>query len=152
MRKSAGSEGLRSWALVLALMGLTIRAEAGPENENQVSVLQQPSSPFRVTVVEENPTFALFGRDRHYTNGFKLALTSGQLADDSIWSAPVRLLRAIYVFSRPSEGTDNRLEWTPVAQDIFTPQDHTHKFVTPSDRPFAGWLYAGFDWIQNDND
>jgi lipid A 3-O-deacylase len=147
-----GWRGLRSWALVLVLMGLTIRAEAGPENESQISIVQQPGSPFRVTIIEENPTFALFGRDRHYTNGFKLALTSCQLADDSIWNAPVRLLRAIYVFNRPSEGTDNRLEWTPVAQDIFTPQDHDHKFVTPSDRPFAGWLYAGFDWIQNDND
>jgi hypothetical protein len=83
-------------------MGLIVRAEAGPENENQISVIQQPSSPFRVTVVEENPTFALFGRDRHYTNGFTLALTSGQLVDDSIRNAPVRLLRAIYVFNRPS--------------------------------------------------
>src|SRR5258707_11961530 len=124
--------GLCSWVLGLALMGLTICAEAGPENESQISIVQQPSSPFRVTIIEENPTFALFGRDRHYTNGFKLALTSCQLADDSIWNAPVRLLRAIYVFNRPGDGTDNRLEWTPVAQDIFTPQDHDHKIVTPS--------------------
>jgi lipid A 3-O-deacylase len=140
------------WILLLVSFSLTLRAEAGLQNEDQTSVIKPPSSPFRVTVVEENPTMAVFGRDRHYTNGFKLALTSSQLVDDSIWNAPVRLLRSIYVFNRPSNVTDNRLEWTPAAQDIFTPQDHTHKSVTPNDRPFAGWLYAGFDWIQNDND
>jgi hypothetical protein len=133
------------WILLLVSFSLTLRAEAGLQNEDQTSVVKPPSSPFRVTVVEENPTMAVFGRDRHYTNGFKLALTSSQLVDDSIWNAPVRLLRSIYVFNRPSNVTDNRLEWTPAAQDIFTPQDHTHKFVTPNDRPFAGWLYAGFD-------
>jgi hypothetical protein len=152
LRKSVRGNGLGGWILVLVFFGLTLRAEAASLNEDQISVIKPPSSPFRVTVIEENPTMAVFGRDRHYTNGFKLALTSSQLADDSIWNAPVRLLRAIYVFNQPSDGTDNRLEWTPAAQDIFTPQDHTHKFVTPSDRPFAGWLYAGFDWIQNDND
>ena len=51
--------GLRSWALVLVLMGLTVRAKAGPENENRISVIQQSSSPFRVTVRRRNPTFAL---------------------------------------------------------------------------------------------
>jgi lipid A 3-O-deacylase len=147
-----GWRGLCSWILALVCFGLILRVEAGLPTEDQISVSKPPGSPFRVTVIEENPTMAVFGRDRHYTNGFKLALTSSQLADDSIWNAPVRLLRSIYVFNRPSAGTDNRLEWTPAAQDIFTPQDHTHKIVTPNDRPFAGWLYAGFDWIQNDND
>ena len=52
--------GLCGWAVLIALMGLTIRAEAGPENE--ISIIQQPSSPFRVTIIEENPTLALFGR------------------------------------------------------------------------------------------
>src|SRR5260370_39816028 len=131
LRKNAGSEGLRTWALILALMGFAVRAEAGPENENQISVIQQPSSPFRVTVVEENPTFALFGRDRHYTNGFKLALTSGQLADDSIWTTPVRLLRAIYVFNRPTKGTANPLHWPPLPHDFLTPQHQTTTFLPP---------------------
>ena len=150
--RSAESAGLGSWALVLALLCLTIRAEAGPLNDNQISVIEQPSSPPRVTIIEENPTFALFGRDRHYTNGFKLAITSGQLADESIWNAPIRLLREIYVFAPPTADTDDRLEWTPAAQDIFTAQDHTHKFADSNDRPFAGWLYAGFNWIQNVDD
>jgi lipid A 3-O-deacylase len=152
LRQWAGIEGLGYLSIVLALLCSTIRTEAGPPNEDQTSIIEVPSSPFRVTIVEENPTMAAYGRDRHYTNGFKFALTSCQLADDSIWNLPVRLLRSVYVFNRPGDGTDNRLEWTPAAQDIFTPQDHTHKFVSPNDRPFAGWLYAGFNWIQNDND
>jgi hypothetical protein len=160
MEQSKIATFLRQWAgkgldfsvSILTLLCSTIRAEARPPIENQTSLIEPAGSPFRVTIIEENPTMSLFGRDRHYTNGFKLALTSCQLADDGIWNAPVRLLRAVYVFNRPSNGTDNRLEWTPVAQDIFTPQDHDHKFVTPNDRPFAGWLYAGFNWIQNDND
>jgi lipid A 3-O-deacylase len=141
------------WTLLLALIFFGLRgAIAGAPTEPTMSAFQQPSSPFRVTIIDENPTLALFGRDRHYTNGFKLALTSCQLADDSFWNAPVRLLRSIHVFGAAGPGTDNRLEWTPVAQDIFTAQDHTHRFADPNDRPFAGWLYAGFQWIQNDDD
>jgi lipid A 3-O-deacylase len=153
LRSSIGGEGRRRWGLVLALIGLTGRVQAGSLDMNQVSTqsIEPASSPFRVTIVEENPSL-VYGRDRHYTNGFKLALTSRQLADDSIWNAPIRLLRGIHVFNPQTAGTDDRLEWTPVAQDIFTAQDHTHKFASPNDRPFAGWLYAGLNWIQNVDD
>ncbi len=153
LRSSIGGEGRRRWGLVLALIGLTGWVQAGSLDMNQVSTqsIEPASSPFRVTIVEENPSL-VYGRDRHYTNGFKLALTSRQLADDSIWNAPIRLLRGIHVFNPQTAGTDDRLEWTPVAQDIFTAQDHTHKFASPNDRPFAGWLYAGLNWIQNVDD
>jgi hypothetical protein len=114
LRRSAEDTGWRSFGLVLALTGLSLRSEAGSADLSTVTplVIEQPSSPFRATVIEENPTFALFGRDRHYTNGFKLAITSGQLADDSIWNAPIRLLRQIYVFNQQTNGTDDRPEWT----------------------------------------
>jgi lipid A 3-O-deacylase len=152
-RLSATKQNRRCWAITLALACFTFHgAIAAPLNENSTAVLQQPSSPFRVTIIDENPALALFGRDRHYTNGFKLALTSCQLADEGPWNAPVRLLRLASVFPATGPGTDTRLEWTPVAQSIFTAQDHTHRFADPNDRPFAGWLYAGFEWIQNDDD
>jgi len=149
--RNAASKSRCRCALVIALIGLALPAVAGSPDTTAIPVVQPPSSPFRVTIIEENPSL-VYGRDRHYTNGFKLAITSSQLMDDSIWNAPVRLLRNIYAFNPPIAGTDNRLEWTPAAQSIFTAQDHTHRFADPNDRPFAGWLYAGFDWIQNDND
>ncbi len=153
LRNTNDKAGLFWLTLILALSDWSISAQAGPQEEvTAVSAVQVPSSPFRLTIIGENPTLSPYGRDRHYTNGFKLALTSTQLDDASFWNAPVRLLRLIDVFDRPTDGTDNRFEWAPLAQSIFTPEDHTHKFVGPSDRPFAGWLYTGFSWIQNDND
>jgi lipid A 3-O-deacylase len=154
VRGNVGDIAWRTFGLVVAIICLSDQTKAGSADTKQVTpdLVEQPIPPPRVTVSEENPTFAVFGRDRHYTNGFKLAITSGPLAQDSMWNAPVRLLRQIYVFNPPTNGTDNRLEWTPAAQSIFTPQDHTSRTVTLNDRPFAGWLYAGFNWIQNDND
>jgi hypothetical protein len=73
LRSSIGVEGRRRWGLVLALIGLTGRVQAGSLDMNQVSTqsIEQASSPFRVTIVEENPSL-VYGRDRHYTNGFNL--------------------------------------------------------------------------------
>ncbi|MBV9491813.1 MAG: DUF2219 family protein, partial [Verrucomicrobia bacterium] len=110
-----------------------------------------PSSPGRLTAIEENPTFSPNGKDRHYTNGATLAYTTGQLADSSFWSQPIRLLSG-FLFNRPTSLTDNRLEWTVLGQSIFSPEDHTRSNPDPKDRPFAGWLYTGLNFIQNTDD
>ncbi len=109
------------------------------------------SSPGRITAIEENPTFAVEGKDRHYTNGAKLAYTTGQLSDTSFWSQPIKLFSG-FLFNRPTASTDNRLEWTILSQSIFTPEDHRRRIPDPNDRPFAAWLHGGFTFIQNTDD
>lgn len=149
------------WGAVAASALLAALAEAGPvdlsdsgkatEPELTPAVVAPPSSPGRLTAIEENPTFSPNGKDRHYTNGVEVAYTTGQLADASLWSQPIRLLSG-FLFNRPTSLTDNRLEWTVLGQSIFTPEDHTRANPDPKDRPFAGWLYTGLNFIQNTDD
>jgi lipid A 3-O-deacylase len=110
-----------------------------------------PFSPGRLTAVEENPTFAPNGKDRHYTNGAKLAYTTGQLSPSSLWNAPIAWLGGS-LFNRPTSLTDNRLEWTIFSQSIFTPENHGRGNPDPEDRPYAAWLHGGFTFIQNTDD
>jgi lipid A 3-O-deacylase len=56
----------------------------------------------------------------------------------------------IFCCSRPGEtDLDDRLEWTILAQSLFTPANIRLSNPDPRDRPYAGWLYGGFDFIQN---
>ena len=45
--------------------------------------------------------------------------------------------------------TDDRLEWIILGQSIFTPQNHDVSDPSLNDRPYAGWLYTGLDFIQD---
>jgi lipid A 3-O-deacylase len=89
-----------------------------------------------LTVTEENDIVAT--TDRHYTQGFKLAY----LLEDNC--APAWLDRAAAAV--PTWG------YTPhaikigmlVGQSIYTPSDLQASLWNPNDRPYAGWLYAGF--------
>jgi lipid A 3-O-deacylase len=109
------------------------------------------SSPGRVSLIEENATFAPHGQDRHYTNGAQLSYTTGQLSDSSLFSAPIRWFSPI-LFHPSSPETDNRFEWIIFGQSIFTSQNHNLSNPPLNDRPYAGWLYTGFNFIQNTND
>ena len=112
--------------------------------------IQAPTSPGLMSAVEETPTVAPDGRDRHYTNGAKLAYTTGPLNDNSIWNAPIQWLAgATFLFNRQTVETDDRLEWNILGQSIFTPQNHHVSDPSLNDRPYAGWLYTGLDLIQD---
>jgi hypothetical protein len=112
-----------------------------------------PAPSGSISIREENPTFAPWGRDRHYTNGATLSYTTSQLKPDSFLDAPIQFLgNYTFLFNRPTSNTDDRFEWTVVGQNMFTPQNHDVQNPSLNDRPYAAWLYTGGSFIQNTDD
>ena len=102
----------------------------------------------RLNVIEENDVF--FSTDKHYTQGLKLSWVTAQLADESFLNAPIKVLQKyLFLFSTRETDLDDRLEWTILGQSLFTPANIHLNNPDPRDRPYAGWLYGGFDFIQN---
>jgi lipid A 3-O-deacylase len=124
---------------------------ADPATQEAPSALiQPPTSPSLLSAVEENSGIAPAGDDRHYTNGIEISYTTGPLSENSIWNAPFRWLGdCTFLFRRPIRETDDRLEWTILGQSIFTPENHRASNPSLDDRPYAGWLYTGLNFIQD---
>jgi hypothetical protein len=113
-------------------------------------VHEAPASPGLLNAVEENAAASAHGDDRHYTNGIKLSYTTGPLGENSILNAPIHWPGdCTFLFHRQTGNTDDRLEWTTLGQSIFTPQDHFASNPSLNDRPYAGWLYTGANFIQD---
>jgi lipid A 3-O-deacylase len=111
--------------------------------------IQALNSPSLLSAVEENSRLAAHGNDRHYTNGIMLSYTTEPLSDKSIWNAPTRWLgESTFLFHPQTFETDDRLEWIILGQSIFTPQNHQASDPSLNDRPYAGWLYTGLNFIQ----
>jgi lipid A 3-O-deacylase len=132
----------------------TVSATGGPVGsagqDDVASPIQTVNSPSLLSAVEENSRLAAHGNDRHYTNGFMLSYTTGPLSEKTIWNAPIRWLgESTFLFHPQSLETDDRLEWIILGQSIFTPQDHSARDPSVNDRPYAGWLYTGLDFIQD---
>jgi lipid A 3-O-deacylase len=85
-----------------------------------------------VTVTYENDVFA--GFDRHYTNGMQLAF----LVDRRKLPEALRSLPPL----RWSSDPDVVLA---IGQRLYTPLDSDRNPPSPTDRPYAGWLYAMAD-------
>src|SRR5258707_14751038 len=81
------------------------------------------------TLTLDNDFFA--GFDRHYTNGFQLAL----LGDTASLPGP---LREMHPFG---DAVDKQYTFA-IGQRIYTPGDKSASPPDPADRPYAGWLYA----------
>jgi hypothetical protein len=97
-----------------------------------------------LSVEAENDYFSPDNRDRHYTNGLRLAWLpepdpSGQ--QDFL----ERLANSIPYVGDPD--TDGRIGWS-LGQSLFTPQNKTTSLPITNDRPYAGWLYAGVSLIK----
>jgi lipid A 3-O-deacylase len=102
----------------------------------------------RLSAIEENDVF--FNTDKHYTQGLKISYVTPGLADESVFNAPIKLLRnCLFLFATRETDLDDRLEWTILGQSLFTPANIRLDNPDPRDRPYAGWLYGGFDFIQN---
>lgn len=91
--------------------------------------------------------------DQQYTNGLRLSWVSPEI--DSFIDDP-RLpdwLRASNRLLNPldpepislGDNVSRRLIFT-LGQQIFTPEDRERTTLDPNDRPYAGWLYAGFGY------
>lgn len=80
----------------------------------------------------------LAGTDRHYTNGVRLTYVSPKLRDQIPFAREA--LQWLYPFD---PGADARVG-VSLGQSMFTPNDIEVEELIPDDRPYAGWLYAGF--------
>jgi lipid A 3-O-deacylase len=145
---------LRTFYLGILASFYSITATGEPVDptgqEAVAAPIQALNSPSLLSAIEENSRLAAHGNDRHYTNGTMLAFTTGPLSENCIWNAPTRWLgESTFLFHPPSRETDDRLEWIILGQSIFTPQDHNVTDPSLNDRPYAGWLYTGLDFIQD---
>ena len=102
------------------------------------------------TLTEENNNLGA-DSDRYYVNGINLSWLSPSLDHDDGWQAR---MASVVTGSLPllfaNDGLrDRRIDWTLLSQQIYTPADKTASTPDPQDRPYAGWLYTGFDVLQD---
>jgi hypothetical protein len=69
------------------------------------------------------------GTDRHYTNGMEFTWLSAPMQSHSNWRYGLAL-----------------------GQQIYTPNDTDTPLPLPGERPYAGWLYAGFSLVMDRGD
>lgn len=104
----------------------------------------------RYTLTEEND--AIITRDdRHYTQGALLSYLSPQLANDSAWGRSFDALAIVLPMFKAQSDAQRRFEWQIFGQSQFTPDDLKAVPPDPHDRPYAAWLYTGFNWLQENN-
>jgi hypothetical protein len=150
-----GAKRFRIGRLFVGSFFLVVPAFEGPQEliTPAPELVPASASPGSILMQEENPTFALWGRDRHYTNGAALSYTTSQLKPDSFLSAPIQFLgNSTFLFNRSIPNTDDRFEWTILGQNMFTPQNHNVRNPSLNDRPYAAWLYTSGSFIQNTDD
>ncbi|MES2693411.1 MAG: lipid A deacylase LpxR family protein [Verrucomicrobiota bacterium] len=88
----------------------------------------------------ENDYFG--GTDRHYTNGVKFSYLSGNLNALPNWSRE-------FADALPLVGRDAKQRNFGVAlgQNMYTPENTDAQVPDPADRPYAGWTYLEFNFI-----
>jgi hypothetical protein len=100
-----------------------------------------------VSVQFENDFFG-GGTDRHFSHGSRIeALTApikwiAEAADTLPWFNLETPLK------EPGDELKTRVSIS-IGQNIYTPEDTTRSELIPEDRPYAGWLYAGFGVVAN---
>lgn len=109
------------------------------------------AAPWTHNLYFENDLFA--DTDQSYTNGIRLAWVSPDI-DTYLYDPelPNWLREVNYWFTPlypdPENSKDDihrNLVFT-IGQQMYTPEDSDRTTVDPSDRPYAGWLYAGFGY------
>lgn len=90
-----------------------------------------------VVISMENDVFA--HTDRNYTHGTRIMWTS---ETNYLWG---KFLENELAYFR---GKTNTIGVT-IAQYLYTPKDKSKKEYMPYDRPYAGWLYAGFQFYSS---
>jgi lipid A 3-O-deacylase len=118
--------GLIGFCLV-ATSGFCVSPDDAPEYSGIFSITDEND-------LWSNP----FGshQDRHYTHGIKLAYIGG---DDAMTNLTTRLNRFFWWGHQPLPGNFGFV----AGQDMYTPQDIRDPYPILTDRPYAGWLYAG---------
>ena len=95
------------------------------------------SSSFVFSITEENDLFVYPKTDKHYTQGLHIGL---------LWpdeNAPWPMRPLAWLPNLGMTGATHKYGMR-VGQDMYTPINMTTTPPDPTDRPYAGWLFAGF--------
>lgn len=127
--------------LTLAAAAPTHAGEFGPLAEARQPSGEQPGGTF--TLEFENDFFST--TDRHFTHGTKLNYVTAERspAENDLIARAAR-----YVPFFP-DGARARATYT-LGQNMYTPEDIDSANLVVDDRPYAGWLYAGFGLVAED--
>ena len=109
------------------------------------------AEPWTHNLYFENDLFS--NTDQSYTNGIRLAWVSPDI--NSYLNDPEipEWLRDVNGWFEPlypsqeniSDQVQQNLVFT-IGQQMYTPEDRYRTTIDPNDRPYAGWLYAGFGY------
>jgi hypothetical protein len=80
--------------------------------------------------------------DRHFTHGTKLNYVTNERAPGI--NDPIAMAAAYVPFF--PKNARARASYS-LGQNMYTPSDITREELLPNDRPYAGWLYAGFGLV-----
>ncbi len=136
-----------------ALLGLSFltsaclaESPAGPHVEPQAKTTDSPgllTPPYEVTVYWENDSSFLKpnnASDRHYSNGIAATFTH-----QPVWAGPFA------DYAPLGESFDRTAAGYILGQMMFTPERITASKLIRSDRPYAGYLFAGL-YLQRANE
>lgn len=117
--------------MVLLLAGFVLCPANSRAQDDQAGIL---------SIQVENDLFGN-GTDRYYTHGTRLSYLSSEEVPAWLYHGA----RYVPLFSR----TGTLRTSYAVGQSIFTPEEITERELIKDDRPYAGWLYAGFGLISD---
>lgn len=98
---------------------------------------------WRTTILEENDSL-YFNTDKHYTQGLRISTLSPLLTEN--WANDV--FDFIGAVPTVFAGQGRRRVAFLAGQSIFTPKNIEIRPPDPHDRPYAGWLYGGISFLQ----
>jgi hypothetical protein len=119
-------------AAFLSVCATVLGVSGGSAQENRSWVLDW-----------ENDAFAR--TDRFYTNGVRLSHTRDTFAVP--WWLPEGTVRALFPSCQDGSSRTACFQWREgwaIGQSIFTPEDIRESELIVDDRPYGGWLQAGF--------
>jgi hypothetical protein len=87
------------------------------------------------------------GTDRDYTSGVQVGTTSKTVEsfDDAVFAPSLLWTNRKLHWLQPKGFDENNVAWT-IGQRMFTPEDWSRAEPDPSDRPYAGLLFAGLTY------
>jgi hypothetical protein len=102
------------------------------------------------TITEENNNLGA-DSDRYYVNGINLSWLSPSLEHQDGWQSRMAksVTGALPLLFGNNGDLDRRIDWTILSQQIYTPANKTATIPDSQDRPYAGWLYTGFDVLED---
>ncbi len=151
------SSKLNCLLLCAGLISATVQA-AEPAPEDSQSLAPEWAENGTLNLYFENDLFA--ETDQNYTNGIRASYVTGDLTsflNDPELPEWIRryntLINPLLNWHNPNinpQETHRNLVVT-FGQQIFTPSDIDRTTVDPDDRPYAGWLYLGLGYNQNND-